>query len=113
MAEWTRGVTVRAEPEHVWPWLAQMGYGRAGWYTPTWIDRVVEPMLFQQHVPSPRSADRLLPEHQTLAVGCAPSVTEPRTFGGSRRPGALGEIAAETEWPRDGHGHARSEPIIP
>ena len=69
MAEWTRGVTVRAEPEHVWPWLVQMGYGRSGWYTPTWVDRIVEPTLFQQHIPSPRSADRLLPEHQTLAVG--------------------------------------------
>ncbi|MGE5291932.1 MAG: hypothetical protein ACM3ML_33065, partial [Micromonosporaceae bacterium] len=31
MVEWTRGVTVRAAPERVWPWLAQMGYGRGGW----------------------------------------------------------------------------------
>lgn len=69
MVEWTRGVTVRAEPEQVWPWLVQMGYGRAGWYTPTWVDRIVEPTVFQQHSPSPRSADRLLPEYQSLAVG--------------------------------------------
>ncbi len=27
MVEWTRGVTVRAAPEEVWPWLAHMGYG--------------------------------------------------------------------------------------
>lgn len=38
MVEWTRGVTVRTTPERVWPWLAQMGYGRGGWYTPEWVD---------------------------------------------------------------------------
>ena len=34
MVEWTRGVTVRAAADRVWPWLVQMGYGRGGWYTP-------------------------------------------------------------------------------
>ena len=23
---------------HVWPWLAQLGYGRAGWYSDDWLD---------------------------------------------------------------------------
>jgi hypothetical protein len=36
MVQWTRGVTVHAVPEPVWSWLAQMGYGRGGWYTPQW-----------------------------------------------------------------------------
>jgi Lsr2 protein len=31
--EVTRAVTVGAPPEAVWPWLAHMGCGRAGWYT--------------------------------------------------------------------------------
>jgi proline iminopeptidase len=69
MVEWTRGVTVQAGPERIWPWLVQMGYGRAGWYTPAWVDRVIEPSLFQLKTPSPRSPDRLLPEFQSLAVG--------------------------------------------
>ncbi|HEU4541719.1 MAG TPA: hypothetical protein VFR23_11395 [Jiangellaceae bacterium] len=69
MLEWTRGVTVHAAPERIWPWLVQMGYGRAGWYTPAWVDRVIEPSLFQLKTPTPRSADRLLPEFQSLAVG--------------------------------------------
>jgi hypothetical protein len=69
MVEWTRGVTVHAPPERVWPWLIQMGYGRAGWYTPAWVDRVLEPTLFQLKTPSPTSAERLLPEFQSLAVG--------------------------------------------
>jgi hypothetical protein len=29
----TRGIDIAAPPERVWPWLAQMGYGRAGWYS--------------------------------------------------------------------------------
>ena len=29
----TRGITIDAPPEAVWPWLVQMGYGRAGWYS--------------------------------------------------------------------------------
>lgn len=28
----TRAITVRGRPEDVWPWLVQMGYGRAGFY---------------------------------------------------------------------------------
>jgi hypothetical protein len=27
----TRAITIDAPPEAVWPWLAQLGYGRAGW----------------------------------------------------------------------------------
>jgi hypothetical protein len=34
----TRAITVAARPEQVWPWLAQIGYGRAGWYSYDWID---------------------------------------------------------------------------
>jgi proline iminopeptidase len=28
----TRAVTIDAPPAEVWPWVAQMGYGRGGWY---------------------------------------------------------------------------------
>ena len=28
----TRAITIEAAPEQVWPWLVQIGYGRAGWY---------------------------------------------------------------------------------
>ncbi len=69
MVEWTRGVTVRAAPEEVWPWLAQMGYGRGGWYTPEWVDLVLNRWFFAQRRPFPASADRLVPEYQHVAVG--------------------------------------------
>jgi ligand-binding SRPBCC domain-containing protein len=60
----TRAVTIDAPPEMVWPWLVQMGFPtkRAGWYTPFWLDR----LLFGIHV---RSASRIVPELQALAVG--------------------------------------------
>ena len=29
----TMAVTIDAPPSAVWPWLVQMGYGRAGWYS--------------------------------------------------------------------------------
>jgi hypothetical protein len=29
----TRAITIEAPPEAVWPWIAQMGYGRAGFYS--------------------------------------------------------------------------------
>ncbi|HYM83977.1 MAG TPA: hypothetical protein VEY67_07495 [Candidatus Dormibacteraeota bacterium] len=34
----TRGIDIAAPPEAVWPWLVQMGYGRAGWYSYDRID---------------------------------------------------------------------------
>lgn len=54
--------TIDAPPAAVWPWLVQMGWGRAGWYTARWVDR----LLFPANGPS---ADRLVPELQQLDVG--------------------------------------------
>ena len=33
----TRAILIRARPETVWPWLAQLGRG-AGWYSVDWLD---------------------------------------------------------------------------
>ena len=69
MVEWTRGVTVRTTAERVWPWLVQMGYGRGGWYTPEWVDLFANRWVFGLKRRFPASANRLLPEHQHVAVG--------------------------------------------
>ncbi len=69
MVEWTRGVTVRVPPDRVWPWLAQMGYGRGGWYTPRWVDLFANRWVFGVRRRFPASASRLLPEYQHVAVG--------------------------------------------
>jgi hypothetical protein len=55
-------VTIDAPPSAVWPWLVQMGWGRAGWYTARWVDR----LLFPANGPS---AERIVPELQHLEVG--------------------------------------------
>jgi len=34
----THAITIRSSRIEVWPWLAQMGADRAGWYSYDWID---------------------------------------------------------------------------
>jgi hypothetical protein len=34
----TRAIVIGAPPDEVFPWFAQMGPGRAGWYSYDWID---------------------------------------------------------------------------
>ncbi len=58
IASLTHAITIRCSPAGVWPWLAQMGAGRAGWYSYDVIDNGGKP-----------SADRIIPELQDVAVG--------------------------------------------
>jgi hypothetical protein len=58
----TRAVTIRAPASDIWPWLAQMGYGRGGLYSYDWLDR-----LFG-YLDGP-SAEQVLPEYQDLKAG--------------------------------------------
>jgi hypothetical protein len=54
----TRAITIDAPPEAVWPWLVQIGYGRAGFYSYDLFDNAARP-----------SAEQILPEHQQPKVG--------------------------------------------
>jgi hypothetical protein len=36
----TRAISIQAAPEEIWPWIVQMGLGRAGWYSYDWIDNL-------------------------------------------------------------------------
>jgi uncharacterized protein len=58
----TMAVIINARPEHIWPWLLQMGHQRGGLYSYDWLDR-----LFG-FLDRP-SATSILPEFQHLAVG--------------------------------------------
>ena len=51
-------ITICRPPHDVWPWLAQMGSGRAGWYAYDFIDNGGQ-----------RSAERILPNYQNIGVG--------------------------------------------
>jgi hypothetical protein len=53
----TRGITIDAPPDRVWPWLMQMGFGKAGWYSYDRLDQ------------RGSSADGIVDAWQTLAVG--------------------------------------------
>ena len=61
----TRAIDIDAPPDQVWPWLAQMGYGRGGWYSFAAIDRAWTPA----GGPPSDSADTILEEYQDLAEG--------------------------------------------
>jgi hypothetical protein len=69
LGEVTHAITIRRPPHDVWPWLAQMGAGRAGWYSYDFIDNGGRP-----------SAERILPEFQSIATGtlfpALPGVTD-------------------------------------
>jgi hypothetical protein len=54
----TRAITICAPPEEVWPWLVQVGVGRAGWYADDLLDNFGRP-----------SAREVLPELQDIHVG--------------------------------------------
>jgi hypothetical protein len=54
----TMAITIEAPPARVWPWLVQMGYDRAGWYSWDALDNLRR-----------RSENRIHPEWQELAVG--------------------------------------------
>jgi hypothetical protein len=36
----TRSITIAAPPGKVFPWIRQMGFGRAGWYSYDWLDNL-------------------------------------------------------------------------
>lgn len=37
---WTHGVEIEAPPEKVWPWIAQLGADRGGFYSYEWLENV-------------------------------------------------------------------------
>ena len=60
----TRAITIDAPPDEVWPWLVQMGSGRAGFYTHEWVERLLFITYADGH-----SSTRVHPEWQDLKVG--------------------------------------------
>lgn len=54
----TRAVTIDGCPQEIWPWIVQIGYKKAGFYSHDWIDNDGIP-----------SAEHIIPEYQHLRVG--------------------------------------------
>lgn len=57
----TRAITIDAAVEQVWPWVVQMGQGRGGFYSYDALENLVGCDI--------QSADRVMPEFQTLSPG--------------------------------------------
>lgn len=57
----TRAITIKAPAEAVWPWLAQMGQGRGGFYSYDFLENLQGLDI--------HSADRIHPEWQDIQAG--------------------------------------------
>jgi hypothetical protein len=57
----TRAVTIQAAPAEVWPWIAQLGQGRGGFYSYDFVENLVGCDI--------HSADSIVQQWQGIAVG--------------------------------------------
>ena len=57
----TLGISVDASPEDVWPWIAQVGQGRGGFYTYQTLENIVGCKI--------TNTTEILPDHQHPEVG--------------------------------------------
>jgi hypothetical protein len=57
----THAITIQAPASEVWPWIIQIGQGRGGFYSYTWMENLVGCDI--------ENADRILPRFQELKVG--------------------------------------------
>ncbi len=71
----TRGVTIDASVDDVWPWLVQIGEDRGGFYSYDWLERSVGTQI--------HNAQTINPEWQNLQVG--DSVWLARRYGAMGR----------------------------
>ena len=75
----TRAINIGAPPSAVWPWIAQMGQDRGGFYSNTWIEN-----LFGSNI---QNAQSIHPEWQRRALGDVVPLARPDLLFGT---GAVG-----------------------
>lgn len=67
-------ITIRAPADSVWPWLAQVGQDRGGFYSYAWLEN-----LFGDEI---TNADSIVPAWQQRAVGDLVRAVQPDYLGG-------------------------------
>lgn len=80
-------ITIRAPADSVWPWLVQLGQDRAGFYSYSWLERLVGDDV--------HNADRIHPEWQHLSAGDTILAAQPGYLGG--RLGQIGWRVAQLQ----------------
>jgi hypothetical protein len=68
------GITIHAPADSVWPWLAQIGQDRGGFYSYSWLERLVGDPV--------HNADRIVPEWQSIQIGDLVRAAPPDYLGG-------------------------------
>jgi hypothetical protein len=71
-------ITIRAPADSVWPWLAQLGQDRGGFYSYVWLEN-----LFGAHI---MNSDSIVPAWQQRAVGDFVRAVPPDYLGGTFGP---------------------------
>jgi hypothetical protein len=70
LINWTNAIDINARPEQVWPWIAQLGDTRAGFYSYTFIeDRVAALTGASEYAVDYQNANQIVPEWQNPAAG--------------------------------------------
>jgi hypothetical protein len=64
----THAVTIDAPPEEVWPWIAQIGDDRGGFYSYTFIENPAQELMMGGE-PVYHNANRILPQFQNPQPG--------------------------------------------
>ncbi|MBL8120310.1 MAG: hypothetical protein JNJ78_22460 [Anaerolineae bacterium] len=76
----TRAITINAPPQAVWPWLMQIGQGRAGFYSHDWLEnlfaaRMENVEVLDPSIPPLQIGDQVSMQHDGPALTV--SVVEP------------------------------------
>lgn len=103
----TRALTIDAPPAAVWPWIAQIGQDRAGFYSYTFLQTLIGAQI--------RNATAIVPEFQERKVGDSVWLAARSAYGGLARmlvaevrPGrALVLVSPEDAAAAVGEGRAR------
>ncbi|NUQ21457.1 MAG: hypothetical protein HOQ09_10900 [Gemmatimonadaceae bacterium] len=69
-------ITIHAPADSVWPWLVQLGQDRGGFYSYSWLERMIGDEV--------TNADRVHPEWQQREAGDTIYATQPGYLGGTR-----------------------------
>jgi len=76
----TRAITIHAPVSAIWKWVVQIGQGRAGFYSNTWLENLTGADI--------HNADAIHPEWEQRTIGDRVLLARPDLFGGFFAHGA-------------------------